>query len=63
MLFNLKFKLNNVTTPDIGGGYKSGDREGDKMSTEEIGNLIQRSVQDNFHSIGEYPTVVAEPGA
>jgi len=61
LLFNFQFKINKVTTPDIGGGYKSGD--GDKMSTEEIGNLIQRSVQDNFHSIGEYPSVVAEPGA
>ena len=49
-----------VIISDIGGGYKRRDDE--KMSTKEIGHLIQQSVNEHFHSLGESPTVIAEPG-
>ena len=47
---------------DIGGGYKGRDN-GKGILTKEIGHLIQQSVDKHFHSCGDFPTVVAEPGA
>jgi len=52
----------NPSILDIGGGYKGRDN-GKGILTKEIGHLIQQSVDKHFHSYGDFPTVVAEPGA